>query len=282
MSNARNLSNFRPSASGQVEAGDIADDAVGIAQLSATGTPSSSTFLRGDNSWQSVPSPTPGGSNTYVQYNNSGSFGGDSGFVYTSGNVGIGTSAPSGRNVGNRVLQVASSTETELKVSTSGNAHTWFAMQPGAGGNNAYISNLDTAGSMIFTVGGYTTERFRFGPSGQLGVAGANYGSSGQVLTSNGSSSAPSWQTVSSSPTTAQVLSATAGAVANDVGSYAFAYDITGTNRSPNFTIAGSSLRFSNANAGSASGMSGTWRLMGCLDTTNPNVSLASVWLRIS
>lgn len=51
MSNARNLSNFRPSASGQVEAGDIADDAVGIAQLSATGTASSATYLRGDNSW---------------------------------------------------------------------------------------------------------------------------------------------------------------------------------------------------------------------------------------
>ena len=30
----------------------MADDAVGIAELSATGTPSSSNFLRGDNSWQ--------------------------------------------------------------------------------------------------------------------------------------------------------------------------------------------------------------------------------------
>jgi len=30
----------------------IADDAVGVAELSATGTASSSTFLRGDNSWQ--------------------------------------------------------------------------------------------------------------------------------------------------------------------------------------------------------------------------------------
>ncbi|MGE0178158.1 MAG: hypothetical protein AB7R63_14045, partial [Phycisphaerales bacterium] len=29
----------------------VADDAIGIAELSATGTPSSSTFLRGDNTW---------------------------------------------------------------------------------------------------------------------------------------------------------------------------------------------------------------------------------------
>jgi hypothetical protein len=37
-------------------------------------------------------------------------------------------------------------------------------------------------------------ERFRIGEVGQLGIGGATYGTSGQVLTSNGSSSAPSWQ----------------------------------------------------------------------------------------
>ena len=37
------------------------------------------------------------------------------------------------------------------------------------------------------------TERFRIGSAGQLGVAGANYGTSGQVLTSGGASAAPSW-----------------------------------------------------------------------------------------
>jgi len=35
----------------------MADDAVGIAELSATGTASSSTFLRGDNAWAAVTSP---------------------------------------------------------------------------------------------------------------------------------------------------------------------------------------------------------------------------------
>jgi len=37
----------------------MADDAIGLAELSATGTPSSSTFLRGDNAWASA-----GGDNT--------------------------------------------------------------------------------------------------------------------------------------------------------------------------------------------------------------------------
>jgi hypothetical protein len=37
----------------------MADDAIGIAELSATGTASSSTFLRGDNAWAAAGSGTP-------------------------------------------------------------------------------------------------------------------------------------------------------------------------------------------------------------------------------
>ena len=37
------------------------------------------------------------------------------------------------------------------------------------------------------------TERLRIGSSGQIGIAGANYGTSGQVLTSGGASAAPQW-----------------------------------------------------------------------------------------
>lgn len=43
------------------------------------------------------------------------------------------------------------------------------------------------------------TERFRVGDSGQLGIGGATYGTSGQVLTSGGAAAAPSWATVSES-----------------------------------------------------------------------------------
>jgi hypothetical protein len=40
------------------------------------------------------------------------------------------------------------------------------------------------------------SERFRIGSAGQLGIGGATYGTSGQVLTSGGASAAPSWTTV--------------------------------------------------------------------------------------
>ena len=47
-------------------------------------------------------------------------------------------------------------------------------------------------------------ERLRIGPSGQIGIAGANYGTSGQVLTSQGSGSAVQWATPSSGLSHAQ------------------------------------------------------------------------------
>jgi hypothetical protein len=45
----------------------------------------------------------------------------------------------------------------------------------------------------MYTAG---AERFRLGTAGQFGIAGANYGTAGQVLTSGGPSAAPTWSAV--------------------------------------------------------------------------------------
>jgi hypothetical protein len=98
------------------------------------------------------------------------------------------------------------------------------------------------------------------------------------------------WQTISTTPTTAQVLSATAGASAGDVGTYAFARRITSGNSANNSTIAGSSLRWSNGSGSTVTGyttfptLPGTWRAMcyvvgSTASTSGPAVGL---WLRIS
>ena len=52
---------------------------------------------------------------------------------------------------------------------------------------------------------GSFSERLRIGSAGQLGIAGANYGTSGQVLTSQGSGSAPTWASASN-PTLAHAF----------------------------------------------------------------------------
>ena len=55
--------------------------------------------------------------------------------------------------------------------------------------------NVNNTGTLLLQIGG--SEKFRVGSSGQLGIGGANYGSSGQVLTSGGSGSAATWSTLS-------------------------------------------------------------------------------------
>ena len=69
---------------------------------------------------------------------------------------------------------------------------------PGDAAGRILYSHVDD--SMRFSTkasGGSRTKRLYIGSEGQIGLGGANYGTSGQVLTSNGSSSAPTWQTAS-------------------------------------------------------------------------------------
>ncbi len=51
---ANQIVNSDQIADGAVGTNDIANNAVTVSKLSATGTPDSTTFLRGDGSWQSV------------------------------------------------------------------------------------------------------------------------------------------------------------------------------------------------------------------------------------
>ena len=54
--------------------------------------------------------------------------------------------------------------------------------------------NINHTSNLLLQISG--SEKFRVGTSGQLGIGGANYGTSGQVLTSGGSSSAATWSTI--------------------------------------------------------------------------------------
>ena len=54
--------------------------------------------------------------------------------------------------------------------------------------------NVNATSNLLLQIGG--SEKFRVASSGQLGIGGANYGTSGQVLTSGGSSSAATWSTI--------------------------------------------------------------------------------------
>ena len=63
---------------------------------------------------------------------------------------------------------------------------------------NTEAEVVDTGSDGHFKVTTEGTERIRVGPSGQIGIAGANYGTSGQVLSSQGSGSVIAWATPAS------------------------------------------------------------------------------------
>jgi hypothetical protein len=114
----------------------------------------------------------------------------------------------------------------------------------------------------------------------------------GNVLTSNGTtwtSAAPP----SPAPTTAQVLTATAGASAGAVGTYALASraGLTTGDVSAGGTLAGSALRRQSAVVGIitpannmpyGSALSGTWRAMSDYTYNNGDLAGIALWLRIS
>ena len=56
--------------------------------------------------------------------------------------------------------------------------------------------NVNSTSPLLLQTGG--SERFRITGNNELGIAGANYGSSGQVLTSGGSGNAVTWSTITS------------------------------------------------------------------------------------
>jgi hypothetical protein len=64
-------------------------------------------------------------------------------------------------------------------------------------GSAGLKSAADATGILALQTNG--TTRFQIGAAGQLGIGGATYGTSGQVLTSGGASAAPTWTTVSGS-----------------------------------------------------------------------------------
>ena len=62
--------------------------------------------------------------------------------------------------------------------------------------NGNVTGNINNTSPLLLQTGG--SERFRITGNNELGIAGANYGTSGQVLTSGGSGNAVTWSTITS------------------------------------------------------------------------------------
>ena len=116
-------------AAGAVGTTDIADDAVTLAKLSATGTASASNFLRGDNSWQEA----GGGAWNVILSTNITSATTTVNFVHGTGGVVIDSTYQYYVLVGSHVIQSAAG-GTSIKLSSDAGS-SWYA-----GTNYSYTS----------------------------------------------------------------------------------------------------------------------------------------------
>jgi hypothetical protein len=123
---------------------------------------------------------------------------------------------------GTAAAPTASQTD-DILVEVTGRGY-FTTVSPGFSSNSVVRIDLEAAEAFTSTAQGtyisfHTTalgatspvERYRIGPSGQLGIGGATYGTSGQVFTSGGASAAPTWSNVSATALTGTVPVANGG-----------------------------------------------------------------------
>ena len=155
-----------------------------IDAANGTGSGGSGSFI-----FRTAPSGTGGGGANPNVFQNSL-------VINSAGYVGIGTSSPTA------LLDINSATTSDMRLSVSGSTKA-----------NFYATTAEavllTVPSIPLTFGTNNTERLRIGTAGQIGIAGANYGTAGQVITSNGSGSSVSWSTPAISSLTPQTFVST-------------------------------------------------------------------------
>ena len=148
--------------------------------------------------------PTANGGTNLSSFTANGAVYATSTSALTTGTLpvsGGGTGVTTSTGTGSVVLSTSPTLTTPLvHVATLGDGSITYAAQNTA--NVAQIKGYELStgnGALEFYVadGAAPVEYLRITSTGAFGLSGPNYGSSGQVLTSNGASSAPSWQSVS-------------------------------------------------------------------------------------
>lgn len=134
---------------------------IGIAKLSATGTPSVTTYLRGDNTWATIAGGggTPGGSSLQVQFNNSGAFGGASRVDIEGGDLSLIEGVfPSNPSVGKtKIFTDAMATRSLVASLDSNGLH--FDFQPALFNSTTYMWLAGTGTTLAINWGTSFTAR---------------------------------------------------------------------------------------------------------------------------
>jgi len=105
------------------------------------------------------------------------------------GDLTLGETAPFGGTVANRRhLTLDAVSDVKIQLGVGGTERQYLY------GDNVNLSIVNTQNGYV-RINTNNTERLRVANSGAFGLSGGNYGTSGQVLTSQGSGAAPQWAT---------------------------------------------------------------------------------------
>lgn len=126
----------------------IANATITLSKLSATGTPASNTYLRGDNTWASIASSqwTTTGSDIY----------------YTTGNVGVGTSSPDYKF---QIEGVGTGVTSRMGIT---NTTTGSTLEVGSDGNGGFLSTSGAFNTLFYNNG---SEQMRITKDGDFLMA---------------------------------------------------------------------------------------------------------------
>lgn len=156
----------------------------------------SSTYLTQSNASSTYLTQSNASSTYLTQSSATSTYMPKTGGTFT-GDLLIGTTTSGLANNGDQ-LTVSDSGNTGITIRSTNSGQNNIYFSDGTSGSEQYIGYLTYQHDVnALRFGTNDGERLRIGSAGQIGLSGTNYGTSGQVLTSNGSSSAPTWQTAS-------------------------------------------------------------------------------------
>ena len=116
--------------------------------------------------------------------------------IDSSGRLLLGTTTEGHGNADDLTIATSANTGITIRSGTSNGGNIFFSDATSGTGEYAGMISYDHNDNIMTFATTDGTERLRIGSSGHIGIGGATYGSSGQVLTSGGSGSAVSWTTV--------------------------------------------------------------------------------------